>query len=360
MAPPKSMDHIPNVAMVTGASGFIGSHVVRLLLDQGVQVRALVRRGDSLHNLSGLDITLIEGDLLDRPSLERCIEGCDTLFHLAAVFAYWLEDPSVMYRVNIHGTTQLLEVALSAGVQKVVHTSSIAAIGATPGESLANETTLFNDWLNADHYVMSKYMADLEAMQFVNKGLRLCIVNPTFPFGDNDIAPTPTGYLVQRYVSGKSPVWLPGGLNAAYVRDIAYGHLLAAQKGRIGERYILGGHNLTYKEFGSRICDLAKVKAPRYELNPKWVSWVGRINEWMSDHITKREPLIVSKAIEYTGGKFLYFDLQKAQEQLGYRITPLETSLTESVEWFLRGRQKRLAQKEPVLGAANPGFKQSA
>ena len=163
MAAKKTKVHKPKVAMVTGASGFIGSHVVRLLLEQGVRVRALVRRGDPLQNLYGLDVEQIEGDLLDKASLERCIEGCDTLFHLAAVFAYWLPDPSVMYRVNIHGTANLLEVALAAGVKKVVHTSSIAAIGATEGETLANEETLFNDWLHADQ-------ATQEARSFPSPG----------------------------------------------------------------------------------------------------------------------------------------------------------------------------------------------
>ena len=126
---------------------------------------------------------------------------------------------------------------------------------------------------------------------------------------------------MQRYVSGKNPVWLPGGLNVAYVRDIARGHVLAAEKGKAGEHYVLGGHNMTYKDFGMRICELAKTDLPKYELNPKLVSWVGKINEWISDHITKREPLIVSKAIEYTGGKFIYFDLSKAKDELGYEVS---------------------------------------
>ena len=349
--------HTPKVAMVTGGSGFIGSHVVRILLEQGVRVRALVRRGDPLQNLYGLDVEQVEGDLLERESLEKCVEGCDTIFHLAAVFAYWLPDPSVMYRVNIDGTVNLLEVALEAGVKKVVHTSSIAAIGATEDQTSATEETSFNDWLHADHYVLSKYMAELEAMRFVSRGLNLSVVNPTFPFGSNDIAPTPTGYLVQRYVSGKNPVWLPGGLNVGYVRDIALGHILAAQRGRVGERYILGGHNLSYKDFGVRICELAKVKLPKYELNPKWVSWAGRINEWFANNISHREPLIVSKAIEYTGDKFLFFDSSKAIRELGYEISPMEKALGESVDWFLRGREERLAMETSSGGATSLGQK---
>ncbi|SVE32932.1 uncharacterized protein METZ01_LOCUS485786, partial [marine metagenome] len=154
----KVKEHRPKVAMVTGASGFIGSHVVRLLLDEGVKVRALVRKGDPLNNLYGLDVERVEGDLLDVESLKACLEGCDTVFHLAAIYAYWLPDPSVMYRVNIMGTRNLLEASLDAGIKKVVYTSSIAAIGTVEGQEMANEDTIFNNWLLADHYVMSKYM----------------------------------------------------------------------------------------------------------------------------------------------------------------------------------------------------------
>ncbi len=344
--------HQPRVAMVTGASGFIGSHVVQCLLEQGVEVRALLRRGDPMNNLYGLDIEVFEGDLLDAESLRSCMQGCDTLFHLAAIYAYWLPDPAVMYRVNIHGSCQLMEMALELGVEKVVHTSSIAALGAKEGETSADESTLFNDWLTADHYVLSKYMADLEVQRFVHRGLNLCVVNPTFPFGTNDIAPTPTGVLVQRYVSGKNPVWLPGGLNVAYVRDIARGHVLAAQKGRPGERYILGGHNMTYEAFGREICRLAGVAEPKYELNPRVVSFVGRMNEWFADHVSKREPLIVNKAIQYTGNKFLYFDVNKAVTELGYHVTPSEVALKETVAWFKAGREERLALESPPLLSA--------
>jgi len=344
--------HTPKVAMVTGGSGFIGSHVVRMLVEEGVSVRVLVRKGDPLNNLYGLAVELVEGDLLDRESIRQCMRGCDTVFHLAAVYAYWLPDPSLMYRVNIHGSRNLMEVALLEGVKKVVHTSSIAAVGTTEAESCADEATPFNDWLKADHYVMSKYIADLEVLRYASAGLDVSVVNPTFPFGENDIAPTPTGYLVQRYVSGKNPVWLPGGLNVGYVADIARGHLLAARHGRMGERYILGGHNITYREFGEKVCSMAGVAMPRFELNPNMVSFAGRINEWIADNVTHREPLLVNKAIQYMGYKYLYFDLRKAESELGYVVRPLEVALKESVEWFMEGREQRLELEMPAAIAA--------
>src|SRR5262249_2051100 len=185
--------HLPKVALVTGASGFIGSHVVRILVDEGVKVRALVQQGVPLANLDDLPVERVVGDLLDGHSLERALEGCDTLFHLAAIFAYWLPDPSLMYRVNVEGTVRLMRAALGQGVKKVVHPSSIAAIGIAPGTDGADEDTAFNSWDTADHYVLSKYMGELEALRFNHLGLPVVAVNPAFPYGANDIAPTPTG-----------------------------------------------------------------------------------------------------------------------------------------------------------------------
>ena len=344
----KVKEHRPKVAMVTGASGFIGSHVVRVLLDEGVKVRALVRKGDPLNNLYGLDVERVEGDLLDVESLKSCLEGCDTVFHLAAIYAYWLPDPSVMYRVNIMGTRNLLEASLDAGIKKVVYTSSIAAIGTVEGQEMANEDTIFNNWLLADHYVMSKYMAELEALSFNTKGLDVVAALPTFPFGSLDIAPTPTGVLIQRYMDGHNPVWLPGGFNGANVKDVARGHWLACLRGRPGERYIFGGHNLTYKDFGMMVCDIAGVKRPTKEASTKMLSVIGRMCEWVADNITHKEPLVVDKAIQYTSGRYLWFDLSKAKNELGYEPTPIDDALRESVAWFSEGRDDSLSKEDSV------------
>jgi dihydroflavonol-4-reductase len=332
----------PQLALVTGASGFIGSHVVKLLCAEGVRVRALVQKGVPLANLDGLPIEQVEGDLLDAQSLQRALEGCDTVFHLAAIFAYWLPDPTLMYRVNVEGTIQLLTAAKAAGVRKVVHTSSIAAIGTRTGELPADESTPFNNWDTADHYVISKYVGELEALKFNAAGLPVVIVNPAFPFGANDIAPTPTGVLIQRYVSGKNPFVFRGGFNIVDVRAVARGHWLAALKGRPGERYILGGHNTTYRQFAERVCELAEVKPPRWEVPTAPFARVGRVLEWVSDHITRRPPLMVDKGLRYSTERFLYCDISKARRELGYDPGSFDEALSEAVRWFREGREQRL------------------
>ncbi|MCA9772176.1 MAG: NAD-dependent epimerase/dehydratase family protein, partial [Myxococcales bacterium] len=298
-----------------------------------------------LGNLAGLPIERVEGDLLDTRSLRPAVEGCDTIFHLAAIYKAWMPDPSVMYRVNIHGTRALFAAALQAGgVERVVYTSSLAAVGVGPGEELASEETIFNDWLTADNYVLSKYMSELEALSFNLKGLPVVAVNPTLPIGSKDIAPTPTGDLVQRYVAGQNPTWLPGGANCGSVRDIAGGHWLAALRGRPGERYILGGENVSYKDFAVRCCRIAGVAAPKYEIKTGMVRFLGKINEWIADHVTHRTPMFMDKAAGYVGGRFLYVDQTKAKVELGYDPRPLDEAIADAVEWFRAGRAVALAK----------------
>jgi dihydroflavonol-4-reductase len=334
----------PKVALVTGASGFIGSHLVQILLQEGVKVRALVQKGVPLQNLDGLDVEQVPGDLLDAGSLQRALEGCDTVFHLAAIFAYWLRDPSLMYRVNVEGTVQLLTAALAAGVKKVVHTSSIAALGTLPGEAPADETTQFNNWETADHYVMSKYMGELEALRFNGRGLPVVAVNPCFPFGSNDIAPTPTGVLIQRYISGQNPFIFRGGFNAVHVHDVARGHWLAALRGKPGERYILGGHNITYRQFAELVSKSAKVRPPRWEVPTAPFAAAGKVMEWIADNITHRAPPIVDKGLRYSTERFLYCDIAKARRDLGYEPGAFEPAVEEAVRWFTTERAQRLAR----------------
>jgi dihydroflavonol-4-reductase len=334
----------PRHALVTGASGFIGSHLVRILLEEGVRVRALVQDGVPLHNLEGLDIERIPGDLRDPGSLERAVAGCDTIFHLGAIFAFWLPDASEMYRVNVEGTVRLLSIARAAGVELVIHTSSIAALGTRAGGAPADETTMFNNWDTADHYILSKYIGEVEALRFNQLGLPVIAVNPAFPFGDGDIAPTPTGLLVQRYVSGQNPFIFRGGFNVVSVRDVARGHWLAARRGRPGERYILGGHNLTYRTFGDAVCAEARVPLPRWEVPVAPFAAMGKVLEWVSDHVTHKPPLMVDKSLRYSTERFLYFDIGKATSELGYAPRPYQDAIAESVAWFKTGRDRRLAE----------------
>jgi dihydroflavonol-4-reductase len=330
-------------ALVTGASGFIGSHVVRLLVEEGVKVRALVQQGVPLANLDDVPVERVAGDLLDGHSLERALEGCDTLFHLAAIFAYWLPDPSLMYRVNVEGTVRLLAAAKARGIQRVVHTSSIAAIGASADPAGADEETPFNSWDTADHYVLSKYISELEALAWNARGLPVVVVNPAFPYGANDIAPTPTGVLIQRYISGQNPFVFRGGFNIVDVKDVARGHVLAAKRGRPGERYILGGHNLTYRQFADAVTEAAGVPRPRWEVPTAPFARVGRVLEWVSDNVTRRPPLMVDRSLRYSTERNLWFRIDKARRELGYEPGPWRPAIEDAVRWFKVGRDKRLA-----------------
>ena len=256
------------------------------------------------------------------------------------------------HAVDVFGGRDLGDLARPAlaglDAEEVV---GIAAIGIRAGKEVSDESTIFIVWTSADHYILSKYMAELEALSFNRHGLDVVAVNPCFPVGSQDIAPTPTGLLIERYLSGKNPVWLPGGFNGVNVTDVAMGHWLAALKGRPGERYILGGDNVSYKDFGIEVCELAGVPLPKYELKPNIISFLGKINEWLADNVTHREPLLVDKAIRYTGGRYLWFDSSKAKRELGYNPGSLTDGLLEAVAWF-SGERERVLQNHPVSASA--------
>src|SRR2546430_14858810 len=236
--------------LVTGASGFIGSAVVRRLLARGQKVRCYVEPGAKLDNLKGLDVEVVTGDVNDRAQIARALDGCDTLFHLAAIYAIWLKDPAQMYVVNVEGTKTVLWAAYKAKLKKVVYTSSIAAVGRKDGGP-ADETHQFSsrDWDDGNAYIRSKWFSELDALRFAREGLPLTVVNPAFPFGERDIAPTPTGGFIVGALQKQVPGYVDSGFCAIDVDDCAEGHVLAAEKGRTGERYILGNHNVTMREF---------------------------------------------------------------------------------------------------------------
>ena len=321
--------------LVTGGSGFIGSHVLQELLAEGVKVRCLVQAGVTDENLRGLDIERVTGDLLNASSLRDAVDGVDTVIHMAALYKFWMLDSAMMYRVNVEGTVALIAAAKEAGVKRFVHCSSFSTVGEAPGLELADEATLFNHWSTADHYVMSKYMSELEALKQNSPDFPVVVINPAFPFGANDVAPTPTGTLIQRLAYGQSPIVLEGGLNCVDVRDVAKGAVLAAKRGRPGERYILGNENLTYKQLGDRVCRMAGQKEPRWTVPVGPLARLGAINEWISNNITKKEPLLVDRGLRFTGGRFLYCSVDKAREELGYDPQPVDDGLALAVKWFL-------------------------
>lgn len=318
--------------LVTGGTGFIGSAIIRALLERGVETRALARPGSNRRNLEGLDIEICEGDLLDPASLERALTGCDTLFHAAADYRLWARDPAAMYAVNVTGTRNILEAALKAGLSKVVYTSSVGTLG-NPGDGRpgTEETPVTIDDMVGD-YKKSKFMAEREAGSFASRGLPLVIVNPSTPAGPCDIKPTPTGRMIVDFLNGNMPAYLDTGLNIIDVDDCAAGHLLAADKGRTGEKYILGGENLTLRQIFVMLSEISGVPAPAVRLPYLPVLAAAHVNEAIS-RITGKEPLIPLAGVRMAAKK-MFFDSTRAKEALGFSSRPPLEALQRAVDWF--------------------------
>jgi dihydroflavonol-4-reductase len=320
--------------LVTGASGFIGSAVVRKLLARGKSVRCYLEPGARLDNLAGLDVEKVTGDVNDRDAVAAALKGCDTLFHLAAIYAIWLPDPSLMYRVNVEGTKTVLWAAYKASLDKVVYTSSIAAIGRRTDGEPADETHQFSslDWDEGNGYIRSKWLSELDALRFAREGLPLVVVNPAFPFGERDIAPTPTGGYILAALKKQVPGYVDARICAIDVEDCAEGHVLAAEKGRVGERYILGNHNVSLREFYQTVARVAGVPAPKLRLPVG----VARGLSWGLEKYSARKqvkPLATYKASLFATSNHVY-DNGKARRELGLPVTPLDLTIERSVRWF--------------------------
>ena len=320
--------------LVTGGAGFIGGHVTRMLLEEGRSVRALLRPGEALTNLQGLDgdLETMTGDVRDEAAMAKAVAGCDRVFHLAAIYALWMQDRTRIWDVNVRGTQVVCQAALDAGVERMVYTSSIAALGILPGQEAADETTPYNYW-TANDYIFSKYVSELECREYIRRGLPAVIVNPALPYGWGDTGPTPTGNIVLSLLNGRFPGYIDGGVNVVDVRDVARGHLLAEEKGRVGERYILGGHNVTTQQFMELVGRVCKVKVPSRRLPTGMLMGIGKLLEGVADRVTHREPFITEGGIEYAS-RHVYFDTTKAREELGLPQTPIEESIEESARWF--------------------------
>jgi dihydroflavonol-4-reductase len=317
--------------LVTGGTGFIGSAVVRRLLARGRQVRCLVEPGAPRANLDGLDVELVVGDVLDRDAVARAIAGCDAVYHLAAIFRLWLPDEKLLYDVNCEGTKNVLFAALRAGVRRVVHTSSIAAVGVDDG-GVADETSPFRDWNDANAYIRSKYLSELDARRLAGEGLPVVIVCPAFPFGAGDLAPTPTGSFIIEALRGRVPGTTAGGFCAVDVDDVAECHVLAEEQGRIGERYIAGAHNVTYQQFYATVTRVAGLPPIRRRLPAPAVLGMAWGMEQVA-RLTGRPPRITLQAARYALRR-AWFDSSKAVRELGMPQTPLEVTVDKAVRWF--------------------------
>jgi dihydroflavonol-4-reductase len=320
------------LAAVTGGTGFIGSAVVRKLVAQGRRVRCLVEPGASTANLEGLPVEQVPCDVTDLAATRRALAGCGTLFHLAALYKTWLPDQALIHRVNIEGTVSTLLAAQQAEVTRVVYTSSIAAIGLVEG-GLADETATFNLFDVASPYVLTKWQSERIALRFAESGLPLVVVNPAFPFGPGDRAPTPTGAIVRALLARQVPGHGPGGLCTIDVDDCAEGHLLAETKGRVGERYILGNDNVSLKDFFAMVCEVAGLPAPRLPVPGAIAAGVALGMELWADHVSHEEPLATYRSMRYAQRK-AYFSNEKARRELGLPSRPLRETVERAVAWF--------------------------
>lgn len=320
---------------VTGATGFIGSALVRKLVERGNSVRALIEPGAPTQNLDPLraKIERVHVDVCDGLKMERALEGCQTLYHLAAVYRTWLPSPDIIYRVNLEGTTTTLLAAQKAKVERIVYTSSIAAVGWREDGRPSDESVEFNLWDIANDYILTKHLSERIAMNFADAGLPIVVVNPGFPFGPGDLAPTPTGKIILAILKGQVPGVGEGGFSVIDVDDVAEGHILAAEKGRVGERYILANHNVTMKELLDRVCAVAGMKAPTLPIpRPLSLAIAFGMEKW-ADYISREEPPTTLKTLRYAQ-KAAFFDNTKARTELGLPETPLDETLKRSIDWF--------------------------
>jgi dihydroflavonol-4-reductase len=330
-------------ALVTGASGFLGWHVARLLLERGHRVRALVRPGS---RVTDLDVETVTGDLRDSASLQRAAAGCGLVFHVAADYRLWARHPDELYRSNVDGTRNLFEAARDSGAERIVYTSTVGCIGLIDG-GIGDETTPVGLRDMAGHYKRSKFLGEQVALEFARDGLPVVIVNPTAPIGDHDVRPTPTGKIVMDFLKGDLPAFIDTGLNVLDVRDCAEGHLLACERGRPGERYILGSENLTLAAILGRLARIAGRKPPTLRL-PYAVAWCAGVCSTAWAELSGRPPRVPMEAVRMARKK-MWVTHEKARGELGFEPAPAEVALTRAVEWFSSPRPMSLLKK-PVAG----------
>jgi dihydroflavonol-4-reductase len=320
-------------AFLTGASGFVGSHLLSLLLDEGAEVRCLVRSSSSRKNLEGSEAAeVVAGDLRDASSVSRALEGCDTVFHCAADYRLFVRDPDEMYRANVEGTRNVLQAAAEAGVEKVVYTSSVGALGLNADGSPADETAPVTLEAMLGHYKRSKFLAERVADEFAAQGLPVVIVNPSTPIGDRDVKPTATGRVILDFLNRKTPAYVDTGLNWVDVKDVARGHLLAAERGRLGEKYILGNENASLKSLFERLERLTGLSAPKVKL-PHWIPLTVAAIDTGWARLTGGEPRVPLDGVRLSRYK-MYFDAGKAVRELGLPQTPIDRPLERAVAWF--------------------------
>jgi dihydroflavonol-4-reductase len=319
--------------LVTGANGFVGAAVVRALLEDGKAVRALVRRGSNRANLDGLGVEIAEGDLTDEASLQAAVAGCANVFHVAADYRLWAPDPRPMYRTNVDGSLNMLEAAAGARVERVVYTSSVAVLGIHADRSPADEDSPVTIDDMVGHYKRSKFLAERAVKQRAKElDVPVVIVNPSTPIGPGDVKPTPTGRIIVDAALGRIPAFVDTGLNIVHVDDVARGHLLALERGRPGERYILGGTDMTLREVLTLVAERSGRRPPTIELPRGLVYPIAYVGE-LAARFTGKEPRATLDGLRMSR-KHMYFSSAKAERELGYRWRPAEAAIGDAMIWF--------------------------
>jgi dihydroflavonol-4-reductase len=319
-------------AFVTGGTGFIGSSVVRTLLDRNVGVRALCRPGSVRTNLDGLDIEIVEGDLRDPESLRRGMAGCELVFHVGALYSFWVRPRGLIYEVNVDGTRHVFDAAKAAGIERVVYTSSVAALGLRDDGEPADETTPTSLDQVVGDYKKSKYVAEQVALEYA-KEMPIVIVNPSFPVGPRDIKPTPTGQTILDFLNRKMPAYIETGMNVVDVEDVALGHWLAAEVGRVGERYILGGENVSMKGMLDLLSEITGLPSPRVRVPYRPILALSYLNAAFCRLFPKITPRMTPETIRMSS-HLMYFDPSKAVRELEFPQTPARDALAKAANWY--------------------------
>ena len=333
--------------LVTGATGFIGGNLARLLWHRDYQVRALVRSESNTSAIDGTGIEPVLGDILDRDSVIRAAQGCEAVFHCAAAYTFWSRDPRSVHWTNVEGTANVLSAASQVGVSRLVYTSTVSTVGLSNGQ-LASEDTPLDPRHLSGHYKKSKYQAELLALKMASDGLPVVVVNPTTPVGPWDVKPTPTGRMVLDFLLGRIPAYLDTGMNLVDVEDVAVGHILALERGQPGHRYLLGNRNVSLKEVFGMLHQATGISAPRWRA-PYWlVMGAGYLDRLIESGLLHREPRIPLEGVKVSRTP-MYVSCDKAVMELGLPQSPVETALEKSIQWFNEhGYTRRPIEKEKM------------
>lgn len=320
-------------ALVTGATGFIGHHLARLLAQEGFQVRAMARKGGRTFEKENTGWEWVEGDIRDRVSLAHAMKGCEAVFHVAALYAFWPPQRRPYYETNVLGTVNVMEVARELGVSRVVHTSTWRTVGPPQSGELANESCEPDPREMKGPYLWSKWQAEEKVMGLARQGMDVVVVNPTVPVGAGDARPTPTGRLVRDFIRGRVPAYVDTVLNVVDVEDVAWGHLLAFKRGRAGERYILGNENMRLKGLLEVLARITGRKAPKIRVPLVVAGWAAALDRVIEGAVLRREPLLPVEGIQHA--RFMRpVDCSRARRELGMPQTPVEVALEKAVRWY--------------------------